>query len=130
MEKEFHEIYERYSSDLYSFILKMCGYETLAKDILQDTMLRAMTNFDQYSGKCNIKTWLCTIAKNIYFDHLRRHETKNLPIDTAVNLSTHEYNDQSYNPPGMLVWVSNKETKYGISIFEKTLYIRFTLTRM
>lgn len=37
----------------------------------------------------------------------------------AVNLSKDEYSDQSYNPPSMFVWVSNKETKYGINIFEK-----------
>jgi len=37
----------------------------------------------------------------------------------AVNLSIDEYSDQSYNPPSMFVWVSNKETKYGINIFEK-----------
>ncbi|MBR1823021.1 MAG: sigma-70 family RNA polymerase sigma factor [Ruminococcus sp.] len=85
MDKEFHEIYEKYNSDLYAFILKLCGNETLAKDILQDTMLRAMTNFDQYNGKCNIKTWLCTIAKNIYFDHLRKSENRNISLDSAEN---------------------------------------------
>ena len=85
MEKEFHEIYEKYSTDLYSFIIKLCGNEQLAKDIMQDTMLRAFTHFDQYNGKCNIKTWLCTIAKNVYFDHLRKSESRNTSLDTAEN---------------------------------------------
>lgn len=83
MEKGFHEIYEKYSTDLYSFIIKLCGNEQLAKDIMQDTMLRAFTHFDQYNGKCNIKTWLCTIAKNVYFDHLRKSESRNTSLDTA-----------------------------------------------
>ena len=83
MDKEFHEIYEKYSTDLYAFILKMCGNEHLAKDILQDTMLKAMTGIDDFNEKCSVKTWLCTIAKNIYFDHLRKSENKNISLDNA-----------------------------------------------
>ena len=37
----------------------------------------------------------------------------------AVNMSINDYSDQTYNPPSMFVWVSNKETKYGVCIFEK-----------
>lgn len=91
MEKGFHEIYEKYSTDLYSFIIKLCGNEQLAKDIMQDTMLRAFTHFDQYSGKCNIKTWLCTIAKNVYFDHLRKSESRNTSLDTAENAAVDSF---------------------------------------
>lgn len=81
MKREFHEIYEKFSPDLYSFILRMCGSEHLAKDILQDTMLKAMTNADTFKGKCSVKTWLCTIAKNLYYDHLKKSETKNHSLD-------------------------------------------------
>ena len=91
MDKEFHEIYEKYSTDLYSFIIKLCGNEQLAKDIMQDTMLRAFTHFDQYNGKCNIKTWLCTIAKNVYFDHLRKSESRNTSLDTAENAAVDSF---------------------------------------
>ena len=83
MDKEFHEIYEKYSTDLYAFILQMCGNENLAKDILQDTILKAMTGIDDFNGKCSVKTWLCTIAKNIYFDRLRKSESKNIPLEQA-----------------------------------------------
>ena len=34
MDREFHEIYEKYSSDLYAFIMRMCRDEQLARDIL------------------------------------------------------------------------------------------------
>ena len=81
MKREFHEIYEKYSPGLYSFILRMCGSEQLAKDILQDTMLKAMTNADNFKGSCSVRTWLCTIAKNLYFDHLKKAETKNHSLE-------------------------------------------------
>lgn len=81
MKREFREIYEKYSSDLYTFILRMCGNEQLAKDILQDTMLKAMTSAESFKGNCSVRTWLCTIAKNLYYDHLKKSETKNHSLD-------------------------------------------------
>ncbi|WP_297958334.1 RNA polymerase sigma factor [uncultured Ruminococcus sp.] len=90
MKREFHEIYERYSSDLYSFILRMCGNEQLAKDILQDTMLRAMTSAESFKGDCSVKTWLYTIAKNLWFDHLKRAESRNSSLDAASEAVSHE----------------------------------------
>lgn len=77
MKQEFHEIYEKYSSDLYTFILRLCGNEQLAKDILQDTMLKAMTSADSFQGSCSVRTWLCTIAKNLWYDHLKKAESRN-----------------------------------------------------
>ena len=40
MQKEFDEIYRLYAEDVYRFLLKLCRNETLAEDILQDTMLK------------------------------------------------------------------------------------------
>ena len=81
MDKEFHEIYEKYSTDLYSFIIKLCGNEQLAKDIMQDTMLRAIENIDKFKGNCSIKTYLFTIARNLYLDTLKKSENKNISSD-------------------------------------------------
>lgn len=83
MKQEFHEIYEKYSSDLYTFILRMCGNEQLAKDILQDTMLKAMTSAESFKGNCSVRTWLCTIAKNLFYDHLKKAENNNQSIESV-----------------------------------------------
>lgn len=82
MKQEFHEIYEKYGPELYAFILRMCRSEQLASDILQDTMLKAMTSADSFKGDCSVKTWLCTIAKNIWFDRLKKAENHDQPLDS------------------------------------------------
>lgn len=89
MDREFHEIYEKYSSDLYAFIMRMCRDEQLARDILQDTMLKAMTSADSFRGGCSVRTWLCTIAKNLYFDYLKKAENRNCPLDSVPELAAH-----------------------------------------
>ena len=89
MQKEFDEIYRLYAEDVYRFLLKLCRNETLAEDILQDTMLKAVTSFSSFKGKCSLKTWLCTIARNEYLNHCKRRENKHLPLD-EVQLSDGE----------------------------------------
>ena len=81
MQKEFDEIYRPYSADLYHFILSLCKNDSLAMDIMQDTMLRAIENIDKFKGNCSIKTYLFTIARNLYLDTLKKSENKNIPSD-------------------------------------------------
>lgn len=84
MEQEFEEIYRLYARDVYRFLLKMCGNQALAEDILQDTMLKAITAIDRFDGKCSVKSWLCTIARREYLNHLKKAETKSVPLEEAV----------------------------------------------
>lgn len=81
MQKEFDEIYRLYSADLYHFILSLCKNDSLAMDIMQDTMLRAIENIDKFKGNCSIKTYLFTIARNLYLDTLKKSENKNISSD-------------------------------------------------
>lgn len=81
MEQEFEEIYENYASEIYYFLLRMCRNEQLAMDLLQDTMLKAVTSIDKFKGECSIKTYLCTIARNEYCNWYKRAENQNLPLD-------------------------------------------------
>lgn len=80
---DFDEIYRRYDADVYRYLLRLCGNEQLAQDILQDTMLRALTEFGTFRGGCTVKTWLCTIARNLWLDHCKKAENRNLPLDAV-----------------------------------------------
>ncbi|MGN1422274.1 MAG: RNA polymerase sigma factor [Oscillospiraceae bacterium] len=83
MNIEFDEIYRLYAGDVYRFALRLCHNEALAQDIVQDTMLKAVRAIDKFDGKCSLKTYLCTIARNLYFNHLKRADNRNLPLDEA-----------------------------------------------
>ena len=83
MNNELDEIYRLYAGDVYRFALRLCHDGALAQDIVQDTMLKAVKSIDKFDGKCSLKTYLCTIARNLYFNHLKRAENRNLPLDDA-----------------------------------------------
>lgn len=96
--KELDEIYRLYAADIYRYILGLSRNETLAKDILQNTMLKAFTSADKFRGESSVKTWLCGIAKNEYLNSLRRRDSKSLPLDEAVNIADenieHRFSDK------------------------------------
>ena len=78
---EFDEIYDKYARQIYLFLLKLSGNETIAEDILQDTFLKAIENADSFEGRSEITTWLCRIAKNEYLNYVKRRDNINDTIE-------------------------------------------------
>lgn len=73
--KAFEEILRKYQSPIRAFFRKMCGGdEELASDLAQETFLKAYRGISSFNGQAKFLTWLYAIAKNVYFEHLRRGE--------------------------------------------------------
>ena len=70
---DFEQLYRRYFDDIYRYILRLSGNEHLAEEITSDTFFRAMRAIDGFRGDCDVRVWLCQIAKNCYYSHLRRN---------------------------------------------------------
>lgn len=77
-------IYRQYSLPLKKFIYGMCNDSELADDIVSETFYRAIKNIDSFYGG-NIFTWLCTIAKNIFFNHVKKKESQNVSLEAQEN---------------------------------------------
>ena len=79
---DFEEVYNRYSKDVFKFCLSLCGSHATAEDLTSETFLKAIKAGDTFEGRCSIKVWLCQIAKNTYYDYLRKHsKITELPAD-------------------------------------------------
>ena len=48
------------------------GDERLAEDITSEAFFRALRRIDSFRGDCDIRVWLCQIAKNCYYTHLKQ----------------------------------------------------------
>lgn len=68
---EFEKIYERYFRDVYRFALSLTQDGALAEEIAQDTFFKALKALDRFDGSKDIRAWLFTIARNIYYSHCR-----------------------------------------------------------
>ncbi len=57
---------------LKNFALKLTMNQEDAKDLLQDTYLKALKYKDKFAESTNLKAWLCVIMKNTFINNYRR----------------------------------------------------------
>jgi RNA polymerase sigma-70 factor, ECF subfamily len=65
-------IYRDYREMVYRFIYRMCSNANLAEELTQETFYQATRSWSHFIGKCNVSTWLCAIAKRLYYGSLRK----------------------------------------------------------
>lgn len=82
------------SKSLKPFALKLTRDLDDAKDLLQDTMMKAFLNKDKFSDGTNLKAWLYTIMKNTFITNYQKMVKKKTFIDTTENL--HYLNSNTY----------------------------------
>lgn len=71
---DFEELYNAYADDVFKFTLSLCGNSHLAEDITSETFLKAVKAIDKWRGDCNMRVWLCQIAKNTYYNMAKRNK--------------------------------------------------------
>ena len=69
---EFEEIYSTYFNDVFRYIRRLSNNEHIAEEITADTFFKAMRSLDSFRGDCDIRVWLCQIAKNSYLTYLKK----------------------------------------------------------
>ena len=71
---DFENIYNDYFRDVYLYIKSLSNDDHIAEDITSETFINAMKSIDKFKGNCDIRVWLCQIAKNSYFSYLRKNK--------------------------------------------------------
>ena len=69
---EFEEIYTTYFRDVFLYIRRLSDNEHLAEEITSETFFKAISSIESFRGDCDIRVWLCQIAKNCYFTYLKK----------------------------------------------------------
>lgn len=73
---DMEEIYREYFRDVYLYILGLSGDEHMAEEVTEETFFKAITALPSFRGECDVRVWLCQIAKNEYFTHLRKSKKR------------------------------------------------------
>lgn len=74
----FEQIYRAYFTDVYRYCLKLCGNADEAEELTGETFLKALQKLDSYRGECELRVWLCQIAKNRFLSEQRKKKTEPL----------------------------------------------------
>lgn len=76
--------------DLRAFARFLVRDRTQADDLVQDTVVRALGALDQFQAGTNLKAWLFTILRNLFYEQGRRRRREaaalsaHLPVEEAV----------------------------------------------
>ena len=71
---DFEEAYRLYFADVYKYILAICRDEVTAEEVTQETFFKALTAIDSFRGDCQLRVWLCQIARNQYLTLCRERK--------------------------------------------------------
>lgn len=71
---------------LSGFAMTLTANRDEAKDLLQDTFLKAITNREKFVNFSGLKAWTCTIMKNTFINNYRRTARQSTTLDSTKNL--------------------------------------------
>ncbi|MCI0466927.1 MAG: sigma-70 family RNA polymerase sigma factor [Beijerinckiaceae bacterium] len=76
--------------NLRAFSVSLCGNIDHADDLVQETLVKAWSNIDSFVEGTNLRAWLFTILRNIYYSEYRkrRREVADPDGTFAANLAT------------------------------------------
>ncbi len=70
------QLVDDHSDYLLSFAMSKLKDLDLAKDLVQDTLLSAITKLDTFEKRSKLRTWLTSILNRKIIDHWRKAETR------------------------------------------------------
>lgn len=78
-------VYREYAQAVYRFLMSLCHDEETAEELTQETFYQAVRCVGKYDGTCKVSTWLCQIAKHLWYRELEKRKKKGTkPLDEQM----------------------------------------------
>lgn len=71
---DLEQIYETYFKSVYLYMLRLSSNEHLAEEITSETFFKAIKSIESFRGECDMRIWLCQIAKNTYYSYIKKRD--------------------------------------------------------
>jgi RNA polymerase sigma factor (sigma-70 family) len=96
---EFNEALIGMERNLLSFALSFTRNREDARDLTQETMLKAISYRSYYAPQTNFKAWVFTIMRNIFINQYRRKVKSGTIFDQSKDLYLLNQSGDSLNSP-------------------------------
>lgn len=83
----FDALLQRYQRMLANYFYKQCYDRTLAQDLVQETFLRILRSAHRYRPEAKFKTYLFTVARNLWIDQHRSRKAAPKTISADLPLA-------------------------------------------
>ncbi len=98
---EFHTQLIDLESNLERFAYSLTMNREDAKDLLQETYLKALMYQDKFEENTNLKAWTFTIMKNTFINNYRKSVKQNTTFDSSDNQYLMNSRPDNINNPEM-----------------------------
>lgn len=65
-------LFEKYYEDVLRFLRGLSRDEQLSEELTQETIYRAIKSIHMFKGDSDMRVWLCSIAKNLFFTYCKK----------------------------------------------------------
>ena len=87
-QNSFNQLVVRWQRPIYTLAYRVIGREDDARDVCQETFLRAFRGIKGFNGQAKFSSWLYRIALNLCRDWIRRERRSRLaPVPEGVDLA-------------------------------------------
>lgn len=75
---DMEKIYKEYFTIVNKYLFCLTHNRDLSEELTQETFYRAVKKIHTFRGNCKMSVWLCQIAKNLWYDELKRKNKYNV----------------------------------------------------
>ena len=105
------ELFDRYHQDVYAYLYSLCYDAPLAEDLTSEVFVEVVRSIASFRGEADIKTWMFSIARHRWYQHLRRKK-RQIPTESLRDLyDAHFAGLQSPDLPGELLSSESELTR-------------------
>ena len=84
------EVMGRYQHRLYRFLVRLAQDPFAADDLFQQTWIRIMEKIGRYDTRRPFDPWICSVARNITIDYLRKRRPISLDVPDEFGITPSE----------------------------------------
>ena len=88
--QDMEQIYKQYFETVNKYLFCLTHNSDISEELTQETFYRAVKKINTFKGDCKISVWLCQIAKNLWYDELKKNKKIENIGDEMYSIQTKE----------------------------------------
>lgn len=90
-DKNIEEMYTEYVEIVRKYLFCLTHNDDIAEELTQETFYRAIRKIDSFKNNSKMSTWLCEIAKNLWYNELRKNKNiKNISEEEMFSIQSED----------------------------------------
>lgn len=123
---EFNSLVTKETESLRMYALRFTRSNEDANDLVQDTVLKAITYYEKFKDGTNLKGWLYTIMKNTFINNYRRVTKANSVVTQTEEITSSNLFFSSTKNKGEDIFVMD-DIQEALSVLEEEYYKPFSM---